>query len=97
MSRRLPGASGIRLPRVCRVSREGGRRHTPSTPFPRTPPGGEEDVGALAQGSTLVTGGHLGIVHLIPLAVAPSHVRKVVSSLTTPPGVHQHGLEHIAQ
>ena len=33
----------------------------PSAPFPRTLPGVEQDVGALAQGSGLVTGGHLGI------------------------------------
>ena len=80
-----------------RVSHEGGRRPSPSTPFARTLPGGEEDVGALAQGSTLVTGGHLGIVHLTPLAMARSHVKKVVSSLTTPSEVHPHGIEHVAQ
>lgn len=55
----------------------------------------KEHVSLLVKHCSDITGGHDGVIHLIPEAIASLDVAKVVASMTIKTSVHQHSIQNI--
>lgn len=55
----------------------------------------KEHISLLVKHRSNVTGGHDGVIHLIPEAIASLDVAKVVASVTVKTSVHQHSIQNI--